>query len=235
MINIELAGIPVQMNNCFPELEELCREYMTDEAPLITLSVTQEEIEEERAKQADSFTDGYLETICLYRKLALEMLKHDVFLMHASVIEVDGEGYAFLAHSGTGKTTQTRLWLEYFGASARVINGDKPLIRVEKTADGWQFTAYGTPWCGKEGMGCNASVPLKALFLLERSTVPTCEPADQEFSIDKLFHQLLMPEKPEQMMQLLDMVDRLVGTIPCYRLRCDMTGNSVLAAYQATR
>lgn len=70
MINIELAGIPVQMNNCFPELEELCREYMTDEAPLITLSVTQEEIEEERAKQADSFTDGYLETICLYRKLA---------------------------------------------------------------------------------------------------------------------------------------------------------------------
>ena len=232
MVRVQLAGIPIQMNNRFPELEWLCREYVTDEVPKIVLSVTQEEIEEERSKQADIFTDGYLETICLYRKLALEMLKCDVFLMHASVIEVDGEGYAFLAHSGTGKTTQTRLWLEYFGARARVINGDKPLIRV--MPDG-TFVAYGTPWCGKEGMGCNASVPLKALFLLERSTVPTCEPADQEFSIDRLFHQLLMPEDPEQMMQLLDMVDKLVETVPCYRLRCDMTDASVVTAFNASR
>ena len=228
MVRARLAGIPVQMNNRFPELEKLCRDYVTDEDPLITLSVTQAEIEEERAKQADIFTDGYLETICLYRKLALEMLNHNVFLMHASVIEVDGEGYAFLAHSGTGKTTQTRLWLEHFGPRARVINGDKPLIRV--MPDG-TFVAYGTPWCGKEGMGCNASVPLKALFLLERSTVPTCEPADQEYSIDRLFHQLLMPEKPEQVMLLLDMVDKLVETVPCYRLRCDMTDDSVTVAY----
>lgn len=228
MVRVQLAGIPVQMNNRFPELEKLCRDYVTDEAPLITLAVTQEEIEEERAKQVDILTDGYLETVCLYRKLGLEMLKHTVFLMHASVIAVDGEGYAFLAHSGTGKTTQTRLWLAHFGPRARVINGDKPLIRV--MSDG-TFVAYGTPWCGKEGMGCNASVPLKALFLLERSTAPTCEPADQEYSIDRLFHQLLMPDHPEQMMRLLDMVDKLVETVPCYRLRCDMTDDSVTVAY----
>ena len=160
------------------------------------------------------------------------MLKFDVFLMHASVLDVDGEGYAFLAHSGTGKTTQTRLWLEHFGHRARVINGDKPLIRV--MSDG-TFVAYGTPWNGKEGMGCNASVPLKSLFLLERSTVPACEPADQEFSIDRLFHQLLMPEDPEQMMQLLDIVDKLVETVPCYRLRCDMTDASVVTAFNAAR
>ena len=55
------------MNNRFPELEWLCRDYMTDEVPLITLAVTQEEIEEERAKQADIFTDGYLESVCLFR------------------------------------------------------------------------------------------------------------------------------------------------------------------------
>ena len=231
MVNVLLAGVPIAFENRYPDLEYLCREYVTKETPVLTLSVTREEIEEERSKQADIFTDGYLETVCLYRKLALEMLNHEVFLMHASVIEVDGEGYAFLAHSGTGKTTQTRLWLEHFGSRARVINGDKPLIRV--MPDG-TFVAYGTPWCGKEGMGCNASAPLKALFLLERATVPACEPADQEYSIDRLFHQLLMPEKPEQMMQLLDMVDKLVETVPCYRLRCDMTDRSVVAAYIAS-
>lgn len=235
MVRVQLAGIPVQMNNRFPNLQVLCRGYETDEDPIITLSVTQEEIEAERTMQADIFTDGYLETVCLYRKLALEMLKHGVFIMHASIIEVDGEGYGFLAHSGTGKTTQTRLWLEHFGSRARVINGDKPLIRVEKKGDGWQFIAYGTPWCGKEGMGCNASVPLKALFLLERSLEPACEPASQEYTIDRLFHQMLMPENPEQMLTLLDMADRLVETVPCYRLLCDMTDKSVVAAYEVTQ
>lgn len=233
MVKVQLAGIPVQMNNRFPELEVLCRDYLTEEEPVITLSATQKEIEAERAMQDDIFTDGYLETICLYRKLALEMLQHGVFLMHASVIEVDGEGYAFLAHSGTGKTTQTRLWLEYFGNRARVINGDKPLIRVVPEAGTWKFVAYGTPWCGKEGMGCNASVPLKALFLLERSPDPSCVNAPQEYTIDRIFHQMLMPEQPEQMMRLLNMVDKLVRTVPAYCLRCNMKDESVEAAYNA--
>ena len=230
MVKVKLADIPVCFENRYPDLEVLCYGYETEEAAVITLSVTPEEIEQERSSQTHEFTDGYLETVCLYRKLALEMLHHDVFVMHASVIEVDGKGYAFLAHSGTGKTTQTRLWLEHFGNRARVINGDKPLIRLD--ADG-SFIAYGTPWCGKEGMGCNASVPLKSLFLLERSTVPACEEATQEYSIDRLFHQLLMPERADQMVQLLDMVDKLVQTVPCYRLQCDMTELSVLAAYNA--
>jgi len=233
MVKIKLAEIPIGLDNRYPDLEWLCRGYVTDEEPLLSVSVTPEEIEEERSKQADVFTEGYLESVCMYRKLTLEMLRFNVFILHASVIEVDGEGYAFLAHSGTGKTTQTRLWLEHFGHRAKVINGDKPLIRMVPNEEGWKFVAYGTPWCGKEGMGCNASVPLKVLFLLERSTVPSCEPADQEYSIDRLFHQLLMPEYPEQVMQLLDMVDKLVETVPCFRLRCDMTDASVLAAYHA--
>lgn len=233
MVHVKLAGIPVCFQNRYPDLEFLCREYGTDDAPMITLSVTQAEIEEERAKQAELFSDGYLETVCLYRKLALEMLAHEVFVMHASVIEVDGEGYGFLAHSGTGKTTQTRLWLEHFGPRARVINGDKPLIRAIPEGEQWKFVAYGTPWRGKEGMGCNASVPLKALFLLERGTVPSCEPASGEFRVDRLFHQLLMPEDPPRMLRLLDLADRLVETVPCYRLKCDMTVSSVLAAYDA--
>ena len=34
-------------------------------------------------------------------------------------------------------------------------------------------------------------------------------------------------------MWLLDLVDRLVETVPCYRLQCDMTVNSVVVAYGA--
>ena len=44
-----------------------------------------------------------------------------------------------------------------------------------------------------------------------------------------------MPENPAQMMLLLDMVDKSVETIPSYRLRCDMTFDSVVAAYNAAK
>ena len=233
MLKIKLAGIAVGISNKFPDLKYLCAGYETDETPKITLSVSQDEIELERSMQPGDFTDGYLETVCIYRKLALELLQYGVFLMHASVIELDGEGYAFLAPSGTGKTTQTRLWLEHFGDRARVINGDKPLIRFVPHGSSPGFIAYGTPWCGKENMGCKASVPLKALFLLERAKEPACFPASQEYSIDKIFRQMLLPEAPEQMNALLDMADRLIETLPIYVLRCDISDASVVAAYKA--
>jgi len=232
MINIRLADIPVQMDPRFPELESLCRGYETKEPPVISLSVSPDEIENERRMQDECFSDGYLETVCMYRKLALEVLAHQVFVLHASVVEVDGKGYAFLAPSGTGKTTQTGLWLQYFGERARVINGDKPLIRMVRKESSLEFIAYGTPWCGKEGMGCNASVPLRALFFVERAVNPSCILSLQEYSVDMIFRQLLLPESAEQMEHLLHMVDGLVETVPGYILRCNMNMESVKTAYK---
>lgn len=230
MVDIKLAGIPIRLNNRYTDVALLCRGYETEEPARLTVTVSTEEIEAERRSQSYAFSEGYLESVCLYRKLSLELLQFDVFILHASVVAVDGAGYAFLAASGTGKTTQTRLWLEHFGSRARVINGDKPLVR--RMADG-SFVAYGTPWCGKEGMGCNDCVPLKTLFLVERAAQPGCESAAEEECVDRLFHQLLMPEHPEQMDRLLTLADGLVETVPAYILRCNMELGSVVTAYRA--
>ena len=235
MVKIFLAGIPVQFDNRFPDLVDFCRGFETDLPPALSIQVSREELDEEQSKQTDAFSDGYLETICCYRKAATALLDRDIFVMHGSVVELDGEGYAFLAPSGVGKTTQTRLWLQHFGDRVRVINGDKPLIRMVRDGESVQFDAYGTPWRGKEGMGCNASVRLKAIFFLNRSSVPSVVPASHAQKVDLLFRQLLMPREPERMIRLLDMADKLVSTIPFYMLHCDMTEKSVLCAYQAAR
>lgn len=233
MVNIKIAGISIQLDNRYPDLEEFCRGYETEEPAQMFLQVTQEEIEAERSCQIYEFEDGYLEMVCIYRKMALQMLQHNVFILHASVIELDGEGYAFLAPSGTGKTTQTRLWMEHFGQRARIINGDKPMIRVENRDGQWRFIAYGTPWCGKEGFNCNDSVALKALYILERAERPQCIPAPQEYAIDHIFRQLLLPEDMTQMDRLLEMIDHLIESVPCYVLRCNMEEESVHEAYNA--
>lgn len=235
MVKILLAGIPVQFDNRFPDLVTFCRGFETDLPPALSIQVSAEELDEEQNKQTDVFSDGYLETVCCYRKAATALLDRDIFVMHGSVVALDGEGYAFLAPSGVGKTTQTRLWQQYFGDRLRVINGDKPLIRMVHDGEAAQFVAYGTPWRGKEGMGCNASVRLKAIFFLNRSSVPGAKPASHEQKVDLLFRQLLMPREPERMMRLLDMADKLVCAIPFYMLHCDMTEKSVLCAYQAVK
>ena len=229
MVNLLLAGIPVQFDNRYPDLERLCRGFETELPPELTIAVSDVELEQERSKQTEAFSDGYLETVCCYRKAATDLLDWDVFVMHGSVVELDGEGYAFLAPSGVGKTTQTRLWQQFFGERLRVINGDKPLIRMESGG----FRAYGTPWRGKENLGCNASVPLRAIFLLNRSDTPSAVPADHEQVVERLFRQLLLPKAPERMIHLLDMADRLVRTTDFYILNCNMTKDSVLCAYQA--
>ena len=59
--------------------------------------------------------------------------------------------------------------------------------------------------------------------------------ADEEKAIDSIFQQLLLPERADQMEQLLSMVDRLVETIPSYILRCNMEKESVKVAYNAVK
>lgn len=59
--------------------------------------------------------NGRHKKIYKYRKIAEKLVQYDVMLFHGSAVAVDGIGYLFTAKSGTGKSTHTRLWREYFG------------------------------------------------------------------------------------------------------------------------
>ena len=110
------------------------------------------------------FSDPYLETLAVYRKIAEKMPDYGVVLFHGSCIAVDGIGYLFTAKNGTGKSTHTRLWRELLKDRAVMVNDDKPLIRIDENG----AVVYGTPWDGKHRLSTNTSVPLKALCVLER-------------------------------------------------------------------
>ena len=55
------------------------------------------------------------------------------------------KGYLFLGHSGTGKSTHARMWLQAF-PDAWLLNDDNPILRVME--DG-EVRVYGSPWSGK--------------------------------------------------------------------------------------
>lgn len=229
MICIELAEIVMQIDNRYDYTERLCRDYLTDKQPELFLSVTEEEIAAE--DDGRRFPMGYLESVALYRKISEAILDRDGFLLHAAVLEVDGQAYAFSANSGTGKTTHIKLWGELFGDRCRVINGDKPLLRVR---DG-VVRIYGTPWSGKEGWNTNTSAPLKALCFLERSAKNRIVRLSDGEALPLLFGQLAMPVEESAAMRLLDSLDRLLCTVPCYRLGCNMEPEAAQVAYDAMK
>ncbi len=90
---------------------------------------------------------------------------HQTVLIHASVVEKENLGFAFLGKSGTGKSTHSSLWLRYIGGS-KLLNDDNPAVQVD--AEGKVFI-YGTPWSGKTPCYINRKVELAALVRLNQA------------------------------------------------------------------
>jgi hypothetical protein len=225
MITIKLAGVCVGIDNRYPYIERQCREFLCEGEAAFTVSVSEEEIREEQS--FGDFSAGYCESICIYRKICEQMPAYGVFLMHASVLEVNGYAYAFSAPSGTGKSTHSVLWLKHI-EGARVLNGDKPLLRLEE--DGG-VTAFGTPWNGKENWGANISAPLRAVCFLERGAENAIRRAPEEEAIARLAQQLYLRGNRACVNLQLALMDGFVRSIPFYVLACNISKEAALLSF----
>ena len=224
----KIADNVVEVNSIYDEVHEYCADYLTDDQADYSVTTTQEDIDFEREKSAREdeiegipirqFSDSYLEELAVYRKIAEKMLDYDTVLFHGSVIAVDGVGYLFTAKSGTGKSTHTRLWREYFGNRAVMVNDDKPLLKITDSG----VTAYGTPYNGKHRLGTNTSVPLKAICILTRAEDNHIEPITREQAYTMLLQQVYRPADMLKMAKTLELVDRLADSVKLYRLGCNM-------------
>ena len=233
----KIADKVVEVTSIYDEVHAYCSDYQTDDQADYSVTTTQADIDYEREKSAREdeiegipirhFSDIYLEELAVYRKIAEKMLDFDTVLFHGSVVAVDGVGYLFTAKSGTGKSTHTRLWREYFGDRAVMVNDDKPLLHIADTV-----TAYGTPYNGKHRLGTNISVPLKAICILTRSADNHIEAITREQAYTMLLQQVYRPADMLKMAKTLDLVDRLADSVKLYRLGCNMDISAARVAYE---
>lgn len=230
MFIIRLAEIRIRIENRYAFIERQCAGYICPgDEYAFSVSASEEELREEQ-KNGD-FSAAYCESICLYRHICETLPNYNVFLMHASIIEADGNAYAFTAKSGVGKSTHTALWLKNI-PNARVLNGDKPLLRVE--TDG-SVTAFGTPWNGKENWGENISAPLRAICFIERGEVNSIRRATQEDAIGRLVHQLYLRGTRASVDKQLTLMDALVRAVPFWVLSCTISDEAAKVAYEAMK
>ena len=234
------AELNIGVTSVHDEIHSLCSDYLADGAEAVfDVETDQGDIDYEFARSAREdeyegrpvrrFTDSYLETLAVYRKIAEKMPCYDTLLFHGSCVAVDGKGYLFAASSGTGKSTHTRLWRQLLGSRAVMINDDKPLIRIKE--DG--AVIFGTPWDGKHRLSTNTGVPLKGLCILERAGKNSIRRISASEAFPMLLQQAYRPQDADAMDRTLALLDRLAASVPLWRLGCNMDIEAAKVAYRA--
>lgn len=237
LFSIKLAGIPIGVSSLFSTTPTFCRDYFTDDMPSFRIETNPEDIIselEKSAREAEAegipfhrFSDEYLETLAVYRKIAEAMPTYDTILFHGSAIMVDGAGYLFIAKSGTGKSTHTRLWRKLFGDRSVMVNDDKPLVQVTQQG----ACVCGTPWDGRHRLSNNLSAPLKGICILERGTENEISPVSFREGYPMLLQQSYRPADPNALCKTLSLLECLGQQVPLYRLRCNMEPEAAQIAY----
>ena len=137
-------------------------------------------------------------------------------LIHASTILNNDYGYAFIAKSGTGKSTHTQLWIKHISGS-ELMNDDNPIVRVV----GDQVFIYGSPWSGKTPCYRQIKAPLGAITRIDRAPKNSIE----KLSPIEAFASLLpscsnMKWDKDIFHGICDTVTRVIELTNCYTLHC---------------
>lgn len=232
--NIKIADLTVGISCAHELVRRMCAEYLVgnEVSPLIYAQAN--ETDKEKLRKfflgfSEAFSDDYLESAAIFNNLCSKVFLFNAAVFHAALISFDGQGIAFAAPSGTGKTTHIKLWKKLFPNRVEFVNGDKPLFTLR---DG-KFFASGMPWCGKEGWNVNKTVPLKAICFIDRAqTNSLCRLSDSGDIMRRLFLQLVMPEDDSALMiEYLRFADSLIKTVPFYLLKCNTDDNAAETAY----
>ena len=236
---MKIAGHTANITSLFESTPQYFRPYLTEDPAEFSVVVTKENIDFEQADLLEEahrdgfrprvFTDPFLERAAIQRAFAEFLFDYDILLFHGSAIAVDREGFVFTAHSGTGKSTHTRLWRQVFGDRAVMVNDDKPFLQL--TQDG--ILLHGSPWSGKHGLDTNICVPLKGLCLLERGADNKITPVTAEVLLPMLRKQAYAPLDPMKVPRFLELTYRLSQQAHLWKMTCNKDPEAAQTAYLA--
>ncbi len=230
MIKVSIAGLNVGIDNRFDFIEKMTADYVSDKGPLdFSVSVTPEQLSEEAEMSEREYSDGYLESVAVYRSIAERLPDFGGAVFHGAVIANEGKAYAVTARSGVGKTTHLSLWLRAFGDKVHILNGDKPIIR---DIDGTVYAA-GTPWRGKENFGVNEMLPLAGIAFLERAESNSAQKISPTDALIPFISQIYIPKGPRCAALALSLANKVISSVPLFSFKVNMDIEAAHIAYKA--
>ena len=151
------------------------------------------------------------------------------FYLHSSAVEMNGKVYLFSGPCRAGKSTHTRLWQTVFGEKARIINDDKPALR---RVDGVWY-AYGTPWCGKDGININDKAPVAGVCFMKKAAENKIRRLDHLEATRKVLGETIYRfEDKNRLAKLFQSLDLFLREIPVYELENVPEPSAALLSYE---
>ena len=192
-------------------LDVRCRPYLAESGAEADIIIKEELYDAEHWSGIGEKDLAYMESGWQFY---VSLVRWGGMMLHSSAIVVDGKAYLFSGPSGVGKSTHTRLWQQLF-PDAIVINDDKPALRK---IDGVWY-AYGTPWCGKDGINANVRAPLAGICFLRQGSENKIRRLSSIEGVAGVLSQTLRKYKTARGMgSRTDIIDKLVTDIPIYEL-----------------
>jgi len=150
--------------------------------------------------------------------------------VHAvGVVDETGCGHLFLGHSGAGKSTTARLWLNQPGV--QILSDDRIILR----ARGKKIFMYGTPWHGDAGISSPDCAAVTNIYFLEQYRHNEIVPLAPGFAAAELFARSFVPRHCAQALDFsLGFMERVTRQIPCNIFRF-VTQQSAVEAIRRAR
>lgn len=207
----------------------MCENYLADfdEADL-TVKLTDTDIEREQDSPLN-INKQYAEALAICRKIVAFGEEKGTFLLHAAVFEVEGRGIALIADSGTGKSTHMLLWKKLLGDKLTIINGDKPIVRIFDSVP----YAYGTPWCGKEGLTSTKKVALTDLCFIKRSDENRTVKIEKGDAAKRLWTHVMLATGSKSLLRMAEMLDMTVKNCNAWEIYCNTDISAAEESYKA--
>ena len=191
-------------------------EFLTSELPAAFAAVSEDEIASARKFYDDGATDAYIEECEISRAAGTALLPFGRAVFHGAAFVWRQKAWIFAAPSGTGKTTQYRLWKLLFGDEIQMLCGDKPVIEIEHGGT----TVFPSPWRGKENMGNRITAPLGGIIILEQEKENSIRRLLPREAAGRIYLQFMFSRKTkEQLLAVCSLEHRLLSTAPVWLLK----------------
>lgn len=160
----------------------------------------------------------------VFESIGLEHLlnQNNRMILHSAYICVNGEAVLFTAPSGTGKTTQAKLWEQH--KNAEIINGDRVCLSVDNDI----VMAHGIPIAGTSRICKNRSMKVRAIVVLEQANENTIECLSEIKAFQKLYSETWVNDWiREDVTNVANLIGKIITNVPIVLLRCLPTQSAV--------
>ena len=164
-----------------------------------------------------TYWHNYSFQILNYTFIERLLLNTNAMILHSCFIEYQGQAILFTAPSGTGKTTQGKLWEKY--ESAHIVNGDRCLIQKYNNS----FWACGYYLHGSAAECENKLLPIKAIVIVRQSSDDYIEEPNFINKLQWIYSETTVNKwNKDQVNKTIDLISELVLQTNVIIQRCTM-------------